>query len=129
MRVLLVDDEAIVRGAIGATLRSIGCTVVGCANADEAMISARTSQPLDLLVTDIDLGAGKDGFALADDARREWPELPILFVTGVWNGGAPGQYGSRSALLRKPFRLAELTSAIGRIIHAEKDTEDGPQPN
>lgn len=118
MRILLVDDQSTVRSSIAATLKALGCSVSDYAGASEALNATVADVAPDLLVTDIDLGAGPNGFAFAETARQRWPKLPVLFISGVWGGEAPGGPQDGAMMLQKPFRLAELTKAIGTLIGA-----------
>lgn len=116
MRILLVDDQPDYRKSIAATLKYLGCSVVEYDGPSEALASTPLSAPPDLIVTDIDLGVGGNGFAFAEAARRQWPGLPVLFISGLRYELPPGGTGGRSAILQKPFKLTELTRAMGSLL-------------
>ena len=109
-RVLVVEDEDLIREMMVLTLREAGFEVDEAANVDEAdaLIEADGYR---LLVTDIHMPGRLNGLDLARKAHVSEPRLPILFVTGrpdvlnrLKTAGIPG------ATIPKPFTLARLTS-------------------
>ena len=79
--VLIVEDDALLRSALATALVSDRLEVVGsCATAAQAIALARRS-PIDVLVTDLDLGARPNGIELAHVLRRDRPDLAIVLLT------------------------------------------------
>lgn len=87
-RVLLVEDQRIVRVLLARTLRDAGFVVSDHADAAAALAAARAFDP-DVVVTDIDLGSRPDGAELATILRRVAPALPIVFLTNYPPAAAP----------------------------------------
>ena len=80
LRVLLVDDHAIVRDGLRSLLESNGLTVAGeAAHGREAIEMART-RPADVAVVDIGM-QGLNGLDAARAMRREAPHLRIVMLT------------------------------------------------
>lgn len=80
-RVLVVEDDGFTRMLLCSQLRELGHVVVGeAANCAEGMASARVSKP-DLLLVDLNLGAGPNGVDMAHGARRIHPQVGILMLT------------------------------------------------
>ena len=118
MDVLLVEDDELVREMLGEDLSDAGLSVVAARTAEEALLAAgRTGSPPAVLVTDVDLGPGMDGLALAERARRCWPGLAVVVMTGDARNLARCPRTGRDRHLMKPFipeRLVrEVTSLIG----------------
>jgi len=67
----------------------------------------------DAMVTDLDLRAGIDGVALADECRRRRPSLPVGLVSG---GGAPQETDPALPFLAKPFGAAEFMRFVNDMI-------------
>ena len=111
MRVLLIDDDALVRQTLGDTLAEEGIEVDGLANAEDALVLLGAGQVPDVLVADIDLGPGLGGLDLAAIARERHPGVEVVLISGV----GPDH---RQALalcerfLRKPFAPSALAEAI-----------------
>ncbi|HOX47688.1 MAG TPA: PAS domain S-box protein [Spirochaetales bacterium] len=78
--ILLVEDEAIVAMAEKAALEKYGYAVVAVSSGEAAVEAARTSPGIELVLMDIDLGAGLDGTQAARAILAE-RELPILFLS------------------------------------------------
>ena len=121
LRVLLVEDEPEVRAVMHTFLDSLGCKVTGCANADQALIRLQSEPDVDVLLSDIALGAGMRGTELARRARALRPALAVLLMSGYsaeLTQAEEGGNGLRDELLRKPFGKADLAAALARVLKA-----------
>ena len=110
MRVLLIEDDALVRRTLAETLAEEGIEVDGLANAEDALVLLGAGQVPDVLVADIDLGAGLSGLDLASIARERHPAAEVVLISGT--APDPGLLGCRERFLRKPFTAAALADAI-----------------
>ena len=110
MRVLLIDDDALVRQTLADTLAAEGVEVDGLAAAEDALVLLGAGQVPDVLVADIDLGAGLSGLDLAAIARERHPAAEVVLISGT--APDPGRLGWRERFLRKPFPAAALAEAI-----------------
>src|SRR5215207_11285033 len=108
MRVLLSDDDALVREMLADTLAEEGIEADGLANAEDALVLLGAGQVPDVLVTDIDLGAGLSGLDLAGIAQERHPAVEVVLISGT--SAAPGHPppGRHERFLRKPFAPAAL---------------------
>lgn len=114
--VLLVEDEALVAEVMQEQLADEGYRVVWAPDAFGALaVLERRAAGVDALVTDVDLGAGPNGFEVARRAREIDPALPVLYVTGQAEGLFANHGVSGAGLLPKPFQPAELSRAVGRL--------------
>jgi len=120
--VLVVEDEADVRGIALAFLRSLGYTVHAAANASEAQALLASHPQIDVLFSDVVLGAGPTGAELAVAARHLRPDLKILLTSGYERpaDSREEQPGSEFELLRKPYRREELAQALRRALDGAK---------
>jgi DNA-binding response OmpR family regulator len=115
-RVLVVDDEADIRGTISELLSYNGYQVDSVASGDEALVAVKNGTP-DLILLDL-LLPGMSGIDVANLLRVSHPTLPILFVSGhaepdLLNAAVPGV-----RLLRKPFQSEELYADVRRCLDA-----------
>ncbi|MBK9714769.1 MAG: response regulator [Kouleothrix sp.] len=79
-RILLVDDEAMIRLTLAALLQRRGYAVETATNGEEAL-SCLTKRRFDLLLIDLKL-PGMNGLVVAQHAHKSQPSVPILFLTG-----------------------------------------------
>ena len=110
MRVLLIDDDALVRLMLLDTLAAEGIEVDGLANAEDALVLLGAGQVPDVLVADIDLGPGLGGLDLASIAQERHPTVEVVLISGT--SPSPGLLGRCERFLRKPFAPAALAEAI-----------------
>ncbi|MDQ8153044.1 MAG: two-component regulator propeller domain-containing protein [Gemmatimonadota bacterium] len=118
-RVLLVEDEQAVRDTVERTLRTLGYSVVTARDGLEALQVLEAEQArIDLVLTDVRMPQ-MGGIALAEEVRRRWPTLRLVFMSGhseALVSGAPMLAGTM--LLRKPFVAAELAVALRGALEA-----------
>jgi DNA-binding NarL/FixJ family response regulator len=81
MRILLVDDHAILRKAIRGLLSSHAeLNVVGEAENGEEAVSSTANLKPDLIIMDVNI-PGRDGISAASEIKRSWPEVKILIFS------------------------------------------------
>lgn len=109
-RVLLVDDEELVRLSTADMLVDLGYEVIEAVSAEQAL-QLLGSKKIDLLVTD-HLMPGMTGVDLVREVRRQSPAMPVLLVSGFAEVD-----GLDAALPRlvKPFRKDELARMVERV--------------
>jgi signal transduction histidine kinase len=121
LRILLVDDEEEVRGALAEMLASAGHTVVAVGDGAEALRRIERDPAIDLVVTDLVMPA-MTGWELAATVKARRPALPIGVITG-WGDVADAQAGAPPAVdfvLPKPVMLDALHEAIARLGHTPR---------
>jgi PAS domain S-box-containing protein len=112
-RILVVEDNPLVGQMASTMLTSMGYSPVVVVDAAAAIAEMERPDPISLLLTDVLLPGGMTGFDLARQARRRRPDLPILFMSGFADPSLmPDDFGTNTKLLRKPFRLGQLSEAI-----------------
>lgn len=131
LRVLIVDDDLVVNFANCESLRDSGFEAVGVHCAASAFEAVDRDAELSALVTDIDLGAGPDGFDVARRARAAEPYLPVVFVSGTASARYRAAGIDGSEFLAKPVRPVEIMDALQRLVHRKKRPKvslpDGPR--
>ncbi|MFK0310739.1 response regulator [Pseudomonas sp. NPDC090233] len=117
--VLLVEDDPHVRQLLCHTLQEQGYPCRSACNASEALQVLRSSQAIDLLISDVGL-PGMNGRQLAEIARTLRPQLPVLFITGYAETAMAreGFLGPGMQLICKPFELKQLREQVAQILGA-----------
>jgi two-component system cell cycle sensor histidine kinase/response regulator CckA len=110
-KVLVVDDQDVVRDVIRLTLEGAGYTVLEAATPLEAIALARGDGPIDLLVTDVVMPE-MDAFELADRITSEMPGVRILYTSGYTDAAAEGPF------IQKPFTPAQLVAKVSSVLTA-----------
>ncbi len=116
-RILLVEDEMVVRDLARSILTKAGYTVIEAADGLKALaLHASLEAPIDLLVTDV-IMPGMGGAELGRRLRAARPDLKVIYISGYADDtlGAQGELAEGINLLRKPFSGAELLALIERV--------------
>ncbi|WP_375382543.1 ATP-binding protein [uncultured Sphingomonas sp.] len=116
-RILLVDDEEIVRVATADMLRDIGYVVTEATSASQALAAIRGGIEVDGIVTDY-LMPGMNGAQLIQELRRANKWLPVLLITGYAAKGEDVPTGV--AVLSKPFRQSDLARHLNEALQQVK---------
>jgi DNA-binding NtrC family response regulator len=116
--VLVVEDEDQVRVLAESILQEAGHFTLSAGNVEEALALLQSAQPIDALF--IDLGMHDDahaGIAVAREAAKARPGLPVLYTTGRGiTDGMKAQFVKPYGFLAKPYTLEDLTTALHNII-------------
>ena len=117
VRVLLVEDEGLVRMMTAEFLQDEGFEVTEAWDGDEAARLLDGPARFDVLFTDVRMPGRLDGIGVAIHARRRWATLPLLVVSGY-----AAQLIARLAVLDpaamfigKPYHLDGIADALRRL--------------
>jgi PAS domain S-box-containing protein len=120
-RILVVEDEPLVRNIIVLTLQSLGYEVVDASNGEEALRVAKGCGRVDLLVTDVVMPQ-MGGRQLAERLRATEPGLAILYVSGYTEDALVRSEISveGTAFLQKPFSPDTLARRVREVLDARR---------
>ena len=115
--VLFVEDEDLIRELNAGELEEAGYGVVVVESGDDALERLDGSaDPFCVLVTDVNLGDGADGWEVGQRARELDRDIPVIYMSG----GSAHEWKSKgvpnSMLLGKPFTPSQLVAAIGTLL-------------
>jgi DNA-binding response OmpR family regulator len=116
-RILVIDDEPLVRRAICQMLVRGGHTTLEATDGSEGLKLAQAQMP-DLVITDL-LMPNKEGIETIRELRRDDPALPILVMSGNSGSSLYLQIATllgAHAALSKPFKAAELLAAVTALL-------------
>ena len=117
--ILLVEDDSLIRSALVECFEADGFLVVEAADAEEAADLLGSGLFPPVLVTDINLGPGHDGLALADEMHRVWPAVPVVFITGRIDMLRSRGLKAGEHMVPKPFPLSTLLTLVRRLAFQE----------
>jgi CheY-like chemotaxis protein len=111
--VLVVDDEPMMTKAVERMLKPSGHHVAKAVSGEEALeLLARES--FDVVISDMGMGSGMNGWEFADLVRDRWPSVRFLLATGWGAAIDPDEARDRgvAAILSKPYLPAALLQAL-----------------
>jgi DNA-binding response OmpR family regulator len=114
VRILVVEDEPLIRLFVADILEEAGFTVEEAANAAEAASKlGPDTTPFDAVIIDVGL-PDKQGDVLAEELRRSWKELPIVIATGHDKNVLGRHFGDDKhvRVLGKPYYGDMLLAAL-----------------
>lgn len=118
MRILVAEDDSSLRELVTNILEAENHEVCAVSDGLQALrlLTDVADAEFDFLLTDISM-PGITGFELARAVVAVRPDLPILYISGTAASAMPHDGIVPAPLLQKPFRLADLLSAIEDCIH------------
>jgi signal transduction histidine kinase/CheY-like chemotaxis protein len=118
-RILLVDDEAMVRETLAVSLEDAGYAVMRAADGAAALDLLGSPVAIDILVTDLSM-PGIDGLEVIRQAQRQRAGLPAVLLTGYAGHGAElavgGLVSGAFCLVHKPVTAAQLADRIEALL-------------
>lgn len=118
-RILLAEDEALIRRALVRSLTQAGYDVTAVADGEEALSVVQSTVDLVCVVTDLSMPR-MDGEALTRHVRSRFPALPIVLLSGNREPPPDLELGKHGRFLTKPVAHRQLMEAIGAVV-AEAD--------
>ena len=110
-RILVVEDEMLIRMLIADELRDADYDVVEAGDADEALEVLGTSAPVDLIISDVRMPGSIDGLGLLAAVKAKCPELPFIVTSGHIEPHVAIQRGA-DQFLPKPYSAHVVLSVI-----------------
>jgi signal transduction histidine kinase/CheY-like chemotaxis protein len=119
-KILLVEDDDMVRAHVSNQLRSLGYEIVSVANGLEAIKALKMTSDFDLLFTDVVMPGGINGPKLAKMAADLHPNLPVLFTSGYTENAIVhhGRLDAGANLLSKPYQRQDLALKLRQVLKA-----------
>jgi nitrogen-specific signal transduction histidine kinase/CheY-like chemotaxis protein len=126
--VLVVDDELDLLDIAEAFLAELGYTVIRAADGASALRALEDAGPIDLMVTDIIMPGGINGFELAERVRRLRPGIRILYTSGFPAEALAERSGKLEdgPILNKPYQRAEFADMVRKSL---RRTVPAPVPS
>jgi CheY-like chemotaxis protein len=113
--VLIVEDEPIVRMYEAELAEGAGFVTLQANNAEEALRKLAGPEPIQILLTDVNMPGGVDGITLANIVRERWPEIKVVVVSAYVDSRDP-EPPTGIAYLHKPFTHREFVAALLSVV-------------
>jgi len=112
LKVLVVEDEALVSMLVEDMLTDLGCSIVGPAAEIEEALRLAGSADIDAALLDVNLG-GRPIFPVADALKARG--VPFAFASGYGEAGLTDDHRG-ATVLQKPFREADLRRVLETLV-------------
>jgi two-component system, cell cycle sensor histidine kinase and response regulator CckA len=115
-KVLLVEDEDMVRTVAERALVRAGYEVTACASGEEGLAAIAEGGTFDLVVSDVVM-PGMDGPAMVREIRSRLPSMPVLFMSGYAEEQLRKDIDIPNMhFLAKPFSVASIGEQVGMVL-------------
>ncbi|HTZ71433.1 MAG TPA: response regulator [Acetobacteraceae bacterium] len=114
-RILVVEDEVLIRVEVADALRQAGYEVIEAGCAAEAQAYVRGGGGVDLLFSDLRMPGGMNGAQLAGWIRAHAPGVPVILASG---DAGPAEIGVADAFLAKPYDIGQAVGSVARLLAA-----------
>lgn len=117
MKVLVVEDEPLIRLGLASLVEEAGYSVLEAGNADDAIAVIERHPDVAVIVTDVDMPGTMDGVKLAHFVRGRWPPIQIIVISGKV-GVSAAELPTGARFFTKPWRDETLLSAVRELCLA-----------
>jgi CheY-like chemotaxis protein len=114
-RILVAEDDPLIRFAIAEALRDLGASVIEAATADEAWQYLIGGEPVDVIFTDYRMPGSMTGAELAVRVRRQFPALEVVVTSGDFE---PCEW--TEPIKKKPYPLIKTANDLMQLALATK---------
>ncbi|MGN3973983.1 response regulator [Tsuneonella sp. SYSU-LHT278] len=119
-RILLVEDEDMVRAVAERALVRAGYAVTACSDGEEGLAAVANGGEFDLVISDVVM-PGMDGPAMARAIRKARPALPVLFMSGYAEEQLRNDIDIADMhFIPKPFSVKQISDKVGGILSAAR---------
>lgn len=110
-RLLVVEDEILIRMFVSEVLRDAGYEVIEATNGDEAVRILTSGVPVDLIFSDVRMPGSTDGLGLLAFVRQNLAALPVIITSGHLSHRVALVEGA-ARFLAKPFNIEDALAAV-----------------
>ncbi|WP_120715832.1 hybrid sensor histidine kinase/response regulator [Tsuneonella amylolytica] len=119
-KLLLVEDEDMVRAVAERALVRAGYEVTACSDGEDGLAAVANGGTFDLVVSDVVM-PGMDGPAMAKAIRRLHPDLPVLFMSGYAEEQLRRDIDIADMhFIAKPFSVQDISDKVGAVLGAAR---------
>jgi len=123
LRVLVVEDEALIAIMVADYLRDLGCVCIGpYARLSEALQAAKTA-PMDAAILNLVL-QGKHAYEVADILAKRG--IPFVFASGLPHGGIDGAWSDRP-FMTKPYTQDDVRTLLLQLFNQIRAADEMPK--
>lgn len=114
MKILVVEDEPLIRLGLVSLVEEAGYTVLEASHAEQAIRLVERHPDVSVIITDVDMPGSMDGIKLSHFVRGRWPPIHLIVISGK-AGISAAELPSGARFLAKPLRDELLLSAVREL--------------
>ncbi len=112
VKVVVAEDEVLLRLMVADVLRGAGFQVFEAANVDEAIVILESAPDVDVVIADMHMRTAQDGMSLANHVRARYPGVSVLLASA----NIPVTLMPFDAFFLKPYRPEDMVTWIKRRL-------------
>ena len=112
-RILVVEDEVLIRALIAEELRLEGFSVIEADRADDALTYIEAGEQVDLIFSDIQTPGSLDGLQLAETLRDKYPDILVILTSGK---AEPKHFGILWTFVPKPYDVTQTIALMSATL-------------
>jgi CheY-like chemotaxis protein len=112
-RILVLEDEVLIRALIAEELRLAGFSVIEADRADDALTYIKAGEQVDLVFSDIRTPGSLNGLQLAEILRDKYPDIPVILTSG---NVPPRHFGIVETFVPKPYDVTQAIALISATL-------------
>jgi CheY-like chemotaxis protein len=112
-RIVVVEDEVLIRALIAEEIRLEGFSVIEADRADDALTYIKAGEQVDLVFSDIQTPGSLDGLQLAEILRDLYPDIPVILTSGNAN---PKHVGILWTFVPKPYDVTQTIALMSAML-------------
>jgi DNA-binding response OmpR family regulator len=121
---MVIEPDVLVRTTIAAYLRECGYKVIEGVVAGDLWRILDSSDPLDLVFSEVQLSGQTDGFVLARRLRQTRPEIDLILVSETGAAAERSKRSDEERPMKKPYRLADVAARIRVLLQRRRAAGD-----
>ncbi|MGE0717718.1 MAG: response regulator [Alphaproteobacteria bacterium] len=115
--ILVAEDEVLIRMAVADYLRECGYRVLEVSNSAEAQAVFHAGEPVEIVISDVNMPGAMNGFGLASWIRREFPDVKVILTSGAAGMAKQAEDACEDGpFLAKPYSYDLLLAHIRRLL-------------
>ncbi len=119
-KILLVEDEDMVRAVAERALARAGYEVIACADGESGLSTIGRDDSFDIVVSDVVM-PGMDGPTMARSIRQQLPDIPVLFMSGYAEENLRNEIDIPNMhFIAKPFSVQAISDKVGTVMRTVK---------
>jgi len=118
-RILLVEDDLLIRSSAADYLREAGIEVNEAVNAHEAMAILSAGTTIDAVFCDVNLASDMDGVAFSRWAAEHYPKLPVILTSGEPSAAGLVTEAPTLRFVTKPYALSDIERHLNKLLEGK----------